>query len=284
MVSQQYLRPPQAARFLLENYGFGAVRSLAKMRVVGGGPIYRNLGRRLVVYLRADLVAWAEAKLSQPRRSTSDVQAPVGITDKGRWKQHEVNTGRYRTLVIDPRWDGDQLSPTRVASSDFPNLMNNELFALPIADWAQERCHLYLWTSNNLLTNAVALIERWGFDHRTVLTWVKPHGDPGAYFRNQTEHVLFAIRGELHTRSDAISNVFEGSPGPRTERPEAFYDIVRQVSHAPFGEVFQRVPRPDFEGLLVETRHLVNRREELRQTDAESSLQGFKEAVDEAGP
>lgn len=67
----QYLRPPQAAAFLRDNFGFGAPRTLAKLRVIGGGPPFRKIGR-LVVYDPSDLVAWANAKLSGPRRSTSD--------------------------------------------------------------------------------------------------------------------------------------------------------------------------------------------------------------------
>jgi hypothetical protein len=71
MPSQQYLRPSGAAAFLQKHFGFGAVRSLAKMRVVGGGPVFRKAGR-LVLYSEDDLLTWAQAKLSGPRRSTSE--------------------------------------------------------------------------------------------------------------------------------------------------------------------------------------------------------------------
>jgi hypothetical protein len=71
----QYLRPPQAATFLRENFGFGAARTLAKLRVLGGGPPFRKLGR-LVVYDPADLADWARGKLSCPQRSTSDERRP----------------------------------------------------------------------------------------------------------------------------------------------------------------------------------------------------------------
>jgi hypothetical protein len=65
----QYLRPPQAATFLRENFGFGAPRTLAKLRVLGGGPPFRKIGR-LVVYDPSDLMAWAGSKLSGPCRSS----------------------------------------------------------------------------------------------------------------------------------------------------------------------------------------------------------------------
>jgi hypothetical protein len=69
----QYLRPPQAATFLRDNFGFGAPRTLAKLRVLGGGPPYRKIGR-LVVYDPSDLAEWASAKMSAPRRNTSEGQ------------------------------------------------------------------------------------------------------------------------------------------------------------------------------------------------------------------
>ena len=86
----QFLRPPQAAAFLRENFGFGAVRSLAKMRVIGGGPNYHTAGR-LILYTEADLLAWAKSRLTGPHRSTSDtVGGPVASRRRGRLhKTHE---------------------------------------------------------------------------------------------------------------------------------------------------------------------------------------------------
>jgi hypothetical protein len=76
MVSK-FLRPSQAADFLRENFGFGAVRSLAKMRVVGGGPNYHAAGR-LILYTEAELLAWAKSRLTGPHRSTSEIhKAPT---------------------------------------------------------------------------------------------------------------------------------------------------------------------------------------------------------------
>jgi len=71
MNSQQYLRPTTAAEFLHSHFGFGSRRTLAKLRVIGGGPVFRKAGR-LVLYTPDDLLAWGNAKLSEPRRSTSD--------------------------------------------------------------------------------------------------------------------------------------------------------------------------------------------------------------------
>jgi hypothetical protein len=93
-------------------------------------------------------------------------------------------------------------------------------------------------------------MARWGFQHKTVLTWVKPRWGLGSYFRNATEHVLFGVRGELRTRSDSIATHFEAALREHSEKPDRFYEIVREASYPPYCEVFQREARPGFANVL----------------------------------
>ena len=66
-----YMLRPEAAEFLTER-GFSTTKNtLQKYATTGGGPIYRIFGNR-ALYTGDDLLCWAEAKLSTPRRSTSD--------------------------------------------------------------------------------------------------------------------------------------------------------------------------------------------------------------------
>ena len=66
-----YLRRAAAARYVRETWGLPcSSKWLAKLAVVGGGPIYRKAGR-FPVYVPADLDAWAESRIGTPRRSTS---------------------------------------------------------------------------------------------------------------------------------------------------------------------------------------------------------------------
>lgn len=51
-----------------------AAATLRTLACRGGGPIYRTFGR-VAVYRWADAVAWAEGRLSAPRRSTSEADA-----------------------------------------------------------------------------------------------------------------------------------------------------------------------------------------------------------------
>ena len=71
MSETAYLLRPESADFLTER-GFPTTKfSLQKLATTGRGPVYRIWGNR-ALYTRDDLLTWAEAKLSAPRRSTSD--------------------------------------------------------------------------------------------------------------------------------------------------------------------------------------------------------------------
>jgi hypothetical protein len=70
-LSPVYLRREKAAQHVRDNWGLPcSPRWLAKLAVVGGGPIFRNAGRS-PIYSPADLDAWAQARIGAPQRSTS---------------------------------------------------------------------------------------------------------------------------------------------------------------------------------------------------------------------
>lgn len=165
--------------------------------------------------------------------------------------------GKFRTLVIDPAWDYEWLSIAARAKPGYAMETLDQLRARDVAAWADDEvgCHLYCWVTNNFMTEGAKLVEHWGFQHRTVLTWLKPPPfGLGSYFRNSTEHVLFATRGETTTRPAAASmpTHFEAPRGEHSEKPEAFYDIVRKASYPPYGEANQREARRDFTNLFAE--------------------------------
>jgi hypothetical protein len=67
----RYLRRTDAAAYVTDRYGFPCSRQwLAKLAVVGGGPVFRKAGR-YPIYHPADLDRWAQARIGPPQRSTS---------------------------------------------------------------------------------------------------------------------------------------------------------------------------------------------------------------------
>jgi N6-adenosine-specific RNA methylase IME4/ParB-like chromosome segregation protein Spo0J len=173
------------------------------------------------------------------------------VLDERRVLSLKPTEGKFSTLVFDPPWDHEVNLLGRAAPS-YATMTCDELMALDVAQWAEKDCHLYLCVTSNVVPLGCALMAKWGFAHKVMLTWRKPRWGLGSYFRHQAEHVLFGIRGDRGTRpaAQSISTVFEGPIGEHSEKPEQFYNIVRAASYPPYGEAFQRKARPDFVNLF----------------------------------
>lgn len=119
-----------------------------------------------------------------------------------------------------------------------------DIRGLPISDLVGLNAHLYLWVTNADLPVGLDVMRSWGFTFKTVITWVKQGNlGLGAYFRTQTEHALFGVRGSLPTLSNNQRNVFEAYKTGHSVKPAAFIDIVERSSPGPFVELFARQPR-----------------------------------------
>jgi hypothetical protein len=80
-VEPRYFDPDEASAFLKERGGRGAPKksTLAKYRVVGGGPQFAHFGR-FPRYREDWLLEWLQERYSHPKRSTSDNPTQWGKT------------------------------------------------------------------------------------------------------------------------------------------------------------------------------------------------------------
>lgn len=147
-------------------------------------------------------------------------------------------TTTYPTIVIDPPWRYGNTSTRGAAEDHYPTMRLDELAALHLP--ATDDAHLYLWATNAFLREALELIPAWGFTYKTVLTWCKPQIGMGNYFRNNTEHVLFATRGKQPTLRNNCATWFVADRTRHSAKPESFYDLVESCSPGPWLEMFAR--------------------------------------------
>ena len=182
-------------------------------------------------------------------------------------------TPPYSTIVADPPWTYNaSVKELRSggrggqAEHKYGTLTNAQIAAIPVVNLAAAEAHLYLWVTVPRLfgecngsreIGPVEIAEAWGFEFKTMLTWVKPGaGGMGWYFRGQTEHVIFATRGGLGIPPEKRKpNVFTAPRTGHSVKPGAFLDIVEAVSPGPYVELFARQPRLGWSswGLGVET-------------------------------
>ena len=88
------------------------------------------------------------------------------------------------------------------------------------------------------LPKSFRLMEKWGFRYITCLTWIKPHYGVGNYFRGQTEHVLFGVKGQQPLKRHDVGTWFEAPRGERhSAKPDEFYALVESCSYAPYIDI-----------------------------------------------
>ena len=155
---------------------------------------------------------------------------------------------KYNVIYADPPWEekgGGKIK--RGADRHYPLMKTKDILELPVKDIvAIEGAHLYLWATNNHLKDAFEVIEAWGFEYVTMITWMKDKLGLGQYFRGKTEHCLFAT-----TKKKLPYNTIEGKRaqgvtgfiaprGRHSEKPEEMRQMIEKVSTGEKIELFAR--------------------------------------------
>lgn len=158
--------------------------------------------------------------------------------------------GKYSTIYADPPWPeygGGRIK--RGADAHYSLMSVNAIKALPVPDISADNCHLYLWTTNNYLPDAIDVMRVWGFRYKTCITWGKDKFGLGQYYRGQTEHCLFGVRGVLPykmcdgKRQQGRTLIL----APRREhsrKPDEMRTMIERVSYPPYIELFARAAFP----------------------------------------
>ena len=165
-----------------------------------------------------------------------------------------VQGQRFGTILADPPWRfanrTGKMAPEHKRLSRYETMTVEEICALPTANIARDRAHLYLWVPNALMPEGLRVLEAWGFTYKSNLIWhkVRKDGGPdgrgvGFYFRNVTEMILFGVRGK---------NIRTLAPGRRqvnflatrkqehSRKPDEQYAIIESCSEGPYLELFAR--------------------------------------------
>jgi N6-adenosine-specific RNA methylase IME4 len=114
--------------------------------------------------------------------------------------------------------------------------------------------HLYMWTTNHFLPDALELTRAYGFEYIKMITWDKGRDALGVYYRSCTEHCIFAstkLRLMPQPRPGSVSAkaVQQGSTflseaagwrGTHSEKPAAMQEMIERVSYGPYLELFAR--------------------------------------------
>ena len=198
------------------------------------------------------------------------VVSPDYRLQPGSWLEFLVKRGqkgatKFRTILADPAWpyrspraivgnggrgnlDGRAKQIIQVdASAHYPLMTLEEIKNLPVKEFAADAAHLYLWTTNAFMVEAHEVALAWGFEPKTIITWVKiKHDRPevsmktGHWYRSATEHLVFGVRGSQRLLGSAVPTAYLLPRLPHSEKPEFFYKLVEAQSPGPYLELFAR--------------------------------------------
>ncbi len=146
--------------------------------------------------------------------------------------------------MADPPWDIPQNRGGRGVDRHYPLMTLDRIAGLPVARMAADDAHMWLWTTNASMPEALELLQAWDFTFRSILTWIKPRFGMGQYLRTQTEHVLLGTRGKAPMQFRAQGSWFYAPLQEHSHKPEEQYAIIERCSPGPYLELFARRPRP----------------------------------------
>jgi len=153
--------------------------------------------------------------------------------------------GEYHVIVADPPWRyehriGDE---THRGRTPYPTMTEQQIRELKVP--AAETCVLWLWCTNAYLADGTAarVAQAWGFEPKTLLTWVKPKMGVGDWLRGQTEHAILAIRGRPAIKDPIPSTLLQAPAGEHSAKPDAFYRLVEEHCAGRRVELFACTPR-----------------------------------------
>lgn len=179
---------------------------------------------------------------------------------------HKNGGGRYRTVVVDPPWPIEKIQ-RRIT----PNQIDMDYRTMPIAEirggvwdgWDirsafADDCFVFLWTTQKYLPAAFCVIDAWGLTYRFTMGWHKHGGfQVFGYPQFNLEFILVASKGNpKFTDLTGFNVAFQAPRGRHSEKPEAFYELLRRVAPPPRLDVFNRRAIAGFDYFGDEAGHL----------------------------
>ncbi len=159
---------------------------------------------------------------------------PIGISEQI----------KYRTILADPPWDVPNQRGGYGAVRHYRLMALDDIKALRVDKLADDNSHLWLWVTNADWPQQITVMEAWGFTYKSCLTWIKPYFRLGNYLRNQTEHLLFGVRGYAPIQFRGQATCFYAPVQEHSHKPEEQYAIIERCSPGPYLELFARRKRP----------------------------------------
>ena len=153
---------------------------------------------------------------------------------------------KYQIIYADPPWamvGKGELTP------NYPVMTLVEIKSIPIGNFTEPNCALFLWAINSQIPQAIEVLNSWGFDYKTIgFVWIKVSKKTGkqncrlgSWTLNGTEMCLLGVKGKMPRLTKNVRQIIECPRGRHSEKPEEVrYRILQLFGDLPRIELFAR--------------------------------------------
>ena len=169
------------------------------------------------------------------------------------WPFGDLEAQSFDLIMADPPWTFEirsEKGAEKSAQAQYACMDIDAIKALPVLDLAAPDCILWLWATNPMLPQGLAVLAAWGFTFKTAGSWGKttPGGNlafgTGYILRSANEPFLIGTRGAPAT-SRSVRSLIMAPRREHSRKPdEAFAAAETLMPHARRVELFSRTERP----------------------------------------
>jgi len=143
----------------------------------------------------------------------------------------EKPIGKYDVIVIDPPWNyqDDSVYDAKGfrGTCPYPTMTIDQIKNINLP--AKDNCVLWLWTTNKHIFYCKDILDKWGFEIKSILTWDKENIAIGRWLRSQTEHCILAIKGKPYYQNTKYGTLLREKRTKHSKKPDSFYKMVDEI-------------------------------------------------------
>jgi N6-adenosine-specific RNA methylase IME4/ParB-like chromosome segregation protein Spo0J len=201
------------------------------------------------------------AATKENRRKLAEVRHSVRLTHMAHVQTNGAATAgqitkRFPIIYADPPWQfgvrSEVTGREKSAENHYPTMPTGAICDLfsEIGSPAKADAVLFLWATNPMLTDALRVMEAWGFTYVHHWIWDKEIAGTGYWGRDRHELLLIGKKGQpvAPLPGTQPQTVHREAKGRHSAKPDFYAETIDKLYPGiPKLELFCRAPRPGWE-------------------------------------